>query len=84
MFELYCPSSDMINAEWQIRAADQGAFAGDFISIVRHCMQVIGISQEDLDIAVSEMCKQNHYCAQFGIYKHCIYTYNREEKKRVG
>jgi hypothetical protein len=81
MFELYCPSVDMIHGEWQIHTKHDGAFAGNFTAIIAHCIKKLEISKEDLDVAVQEMCKNNHNCAQFGIYRHFIYTYNREQKK---
>jgi hypothetical protein len=79
MYELY-----LIGDEWQIHTKEHGARAGDFISIMRFCMRVVGIDAIELDVAVSEMCKSNHNCAHFGIWKSFIYTYNRGEKKRTG
>lgn len=83
MYELFCPSVDMIHGEWQIHTKYSGAFAGDFMSIISYCIQRLEISKEDLDVAVQEMCKNNHNCAHFGIYRHFMYTYNRGEKKKA-
>lgn len=83
MFELYCPATDMIHGIWQIHTKSHGAYEGDYISIIRICIRELEISETELDVAVQEMCKKNHNCAHFGIFRTFLFTYNREQK-RVG
>jgi len=84
MFELFCPAVDMIHGEWQIHTKHNGAFAGNFTAIIAHCIRNLEIEQSELDVAVQEMCKKNHNCAHFGMFKSFLFTYNRGEKKEAG
>lgn len=84
MIELYCPSTDMIHGEWQIHTKHNGAFAGDFTAIIAYCINTLEMDREELDVAVSEMCKNDHNCAHFGMWKSFIHTYNRGDKKKAG
>lgn len=68
---------DLKNGQYQVHSS-KGAFEGPLRKIYKKSLQ-LGIEERDLELAILELNRLNHYSAEFGISGKFMYT----EKKKV-
>lgn len=65
--------------EWQLHTIE-GAFSGSFKEVVKMCVTVFSIPIEEIELAVSVMCENNHNSANFGMNRTFIFSFEGEVK----
>jgi hypothetical protein len=58
---------------WEIHSP-RGIYKGSFRQVCTYAALELGFSLDEFDVAVQEMEKHFHNCAEFGIYKSFLYT----------
>ena len=66
---------------WQVHTINLGAYEGNFNQIMSYCMSKLDIRAEELEVAVSEMMRNDHDAADFGIRNTFIYSFRRKDRK---
>lgn len=64
--------------KWQIHSSDFGAMEGSFRQIVSYMAIELGLSYDEIELAVVDMCKRGNNGAEFGVFKKFIFSFNRE------
>lgn len=75
-----------LGSHWELRSST-GVFIGDLKKVCTYAVVRLGFSFTDLNVAVEEIGKnydKGHNAAEFGIYKHFMFTYEREENDERG
>lgn len=68
-----------LGSHWELHGPS-GVFRGDLKKICTFAVVELGFPFKELEIAVDEMEKQFHDGAEFGIYRHFMFTFDKEEK----
>lgn len=73
------------NDWWTIEIVDtknpEKSVSGTFTQTVLFLVIVLGITIEEVDLAVREMCNNDHDSANFGRYRTFIHTFSKYERK---
>ena len=72
-----------LGSHWELHGPS-GVFKGDLKKICTYAVVKLGFPFKELEIAVDEMEKQFHNCAEFGIYQTFIFTFDKEDKYDKG
>lgn len=75
-YDLYEITKD----EWILNVKNGPIYAGSFKKVIKHAVVRMGFDLQELELAVSEMVKNGHNGAHFGMYKGFIYSFQKEFK----
>jgi len=76
-FDVYQPFGDI--DQWVLDFRNGDAFHGSFREIVKHMIENLGFESQEIDEAISCLCKASgHNAIHFGIYKKFIFSFKKE------
>jgi hypothetical protein len=71
---------DLKNGLYQIHVMDGAAFEGPVGPIFKKCVE-LGLRPAEVEEALCDLTRLNHDYAEFGVFRHYIFTAKDEKKK---
>lgn len=68
---------------WSENEAPEKILMGTFTDVVLYAVIRLEFNLEEIDMAVKEMCANDHNAAHFGMFKTLIYTFDTEKAKKA-
>lgn len=68
-----------LGSHWELHGPT-GVFKGDLKKVCTFAVIELGFPFKELEIAVDQMEEHFHDGAEFGIYQHFIFTFDKDEK----
>ena len=68
---------------WELHSPS-GVFSGTLKKVCAYAVTELGFPFKELEIAVEEMEKHLHNGAEFGIYQHFMFTFDKKEENESG
>lgn len=66
-----------LGSHWEFHSSTR-VFRGKFEDVRFYAVFDLGFNHLDIDLAVDQMKERHHEGAEFGIYKHFLFTFERD------